>query len=159
LISFFWLSVLKVWVHFPNKQERHFVVCFFITHLDICHLDSERYFCIAAAETAMLRVLTSECSVSDIQHCTHVHICSDVKPTVVTATFTDWLIAVMILSRKEICEAFLYIDRVNETAAIVCLLAFSLSFIEADDQYSEARSSGQASLCYCPHEAGPVLRR
>lgn len=73
----------------------------FITHLDVSHLDSERCVCVAAAETAMLRLPTSEYNVCDIQHCTRVHICSDVKPTVVTATFTDRLINVMILSRKE----------------------------------------------------------
>jgi hypothetical protein len=74
----------------------------FITHLDVSHLDSERCVCVAAAETAILRLPTSECRVCDIQHCTHVHIWSDVKPTVVKATFTDRLINVMILSRKDI---------------------------------------------------------
>jgi hypothetical protein len=67
----------------------------FITHLDICHLDNDWCVCVAAAETAMLCLVRSEYSVSDIQHCTHVHICNDVKPAVVTATFTDWLITVM----------------------------------------------------------------
>jgi len=74
----------------------------FITHLDVSHLDSERCVCVAAVEKAMLRLPTSEYSVFDIHHSTHVHVCSDVKRRVVTATFNDRVVTAMILSRKEI---------------------------------------------------------
>ena len=118
----------------PWCLTNHMDYFIFITHLDICHLDSERCVCVAGAETVKLSLLPSQYSVSDIQHCKHVHICSDVKPTVVMATFTDWLITVVILWRKEIYEAFLYIGYVNDTLTIFCLLACALSLIEADDQ-------------------------
>jgi len=75
----------------------------FITHLDVSHLDSERCVCVAAVVKAMLRLPTSEYSVYDIQRSTHVHICSDVKPRVVTATFNVRMITAIILLRKEIC--------------------------------------------------------
>jgi hypothetical protein len=102
---------------------------FIFTHLDICHLDSEWCVCVAAAETAMPCLVTSEYSVSDIQHYTHVHVCNDVKPAVVTAMFTDWLITVI-----KIYGTFLYIGCVNDTVAIFCLFACASSFIEADNQ-------------------------
>ena len=38
----------------------------FIAHLDVCRLDNESCVCVTAAETAMLCLLTSEYSVSDI---------------------------------------------------------------------------------------------
>jgi hypothetical protein len=59
----------------------------------------------------------------------------------------------MILSWEEIYEAFLYIGCVNDTVAVFCLLACALSFIEADDQQSEARSCGQAC-----HFATPAMK-
>lgn len=74
----------------------------------------------------ILPLVSEKKNVCDVQYCTHVHICDDAKLSSVVTTFTDWLITVTILSRKEFYEAFLYVEYVNDSMVIFACLRIIL---------------------------------